>query len=131
VPKRFVGLCLAALLAGLTGFAPYAAGQCALRSDAMPGMASHGGMPSHDGMAMGAGHDATSGHAPAAAHRHGCCGCLGPCAGAGPAALPATSTALLVGPRTARPAAPAALRIPDLPQTRLLPFANGPPSLLG
>ncbi len=131
MPKRFVGLCLAALLAGLTGFAPYAAGQCALRSDAMPGMASHAGMEPDAGMAMGAGHDATSGDAPAAAHHHGCCGCLGPCAGAGLAALPSASAALLVGPRTALQAAPAAPRRPDLPQLRLLPFANGPPSLLG
>jgi hypothetical protein len=129
VPKQLVGLCLAALLAGLTGFAPYAAGQCALRGDAMPGM--HAGMAPHAGMAMGAGHGATSGHAPAAAHHHGCCGCLGPCAGAGLAALPSTSTALLVGPRAARPAAPVALQLPDPPQFRLLPFANGPPSLLG
>jgi hypothetical protein len=127
VPKQFVGLCLAALLAGLTGFAPYAAGQCALRGDAMPGMAS----PPHAGMAMGAGHGASSGHAPAAAHHHACCGCLGPCAGAGLATLPAAVSHFFPAARTALQTAPAAPRIPDLPQLRFLPFANGPPSLLG
>ena len=127
MPKQLVGLCLAALLAGLTGFAPYAGGQCALRGDAMPGMAS----PSHAGMAMGAGHGASSGHAPAAAHHHSCCGCLGPCAGAGTAALPSAPAAALSTPCTTLQAAASAPRIPDLPQLRFLPFANGPPSLLG
>ena len=125
MPNKIVGLCLAALLAGLTGFAPYAAGQCALDGDAMPGMASHAGI------AMGAGHDASSGHAPAAAHHHGCCGCLGPCTGAGMAALPSATAAHLAGPRMARQPVPSAPRRPDLPQFRLLPFANGPPTLLG
>jgi hypothetical protein len=126
VPKTFVGLCLAALLAGLTSFAPYAAGQCALRGDAMPALASHAGM------AMGGVHDGGSGHSPAMPHHHGCCGCLGPCAGAGLAALPSASAVPLLGPRMARqPAAAAAPRRPNLPQLRFLPFANGPPSLLG
>ena len=124
MPKQFVGLCLAALLAGLTGFAPYAGGQCALRGDTMPGMASHAGM------AMGAGHGAT-GHAPSAAHHHGCCGCLGPCAGAGMAALPSLPAVAFVSPCTTPQAAATAPRIPDLPQLRFLPFANGPPPLLG
>ena len=71
------------------------------------------------------------GHAPAAAHHHGCCGCLGPCAGAGMAALPSAPAAALSTPCTTLQAAASAPRTPDLPQLRFLPFANGPPSLLG
>jgi hypothetical protein len=125
VPKTFVGLCLAALLAGVTGFAPYAAGRCALRGEAMPGMAAHAGM------AMDGAHDGASGHAPAAAHHHGCCGCLGPCAGSGLAALPSAVASQLPAPCTALRPAPAAPRTSDLPQLRFLPFANGPPTLFG
>ena len=116
--KTILGLCQAALLVGMTGFAPYVAGRCALGASGMPGMAMHAGMP------MG-GHTPTSPHA-----HHGCCGCLGPCAGNGLAALPA-SVALFVTAPLPAPVSPKATRRPDEPVRHLLPFANGPPSHLG
>lgn len=125
MPKRLPGLCLAALLVGLTGFAPYAGGQCALRGDAMPGMATHAGM------AMGGVHGGIAGHGQAQGHLRCCGGCLDPCSGAGLAALPAVVSHAFAALPAARRAALPAPRTPDLPRFPLLPFANGPPSLLG
>ena len=117
--KSILALCQAGLLVGMTGFAPFVAGSCAIGASGMPAMAMHGGMP-------------MSGHAPATQHaHHGCCGCLGPCAGNGLAALPTPEAAVDVPvPPSALPA-PAAAQRPEDAGPRLLPFANGPPSHLG
>ena len=125
MPNRLAGLCLAALLVGLTGFAPYAAGRCALRGDAMPGMASDAGM------AMGCVPSGTSGHGQAPAPHRCCGGCLGPCSGTGLAALPALVSHAFMAHPAARRAASPERQAPVLPRFPLLPFANGPPTLLG
>ena len=129
--KRTIRLCLAAVLAGMTGIAPYVAGRCVLGTSERPAtsgmadmadMAAGGGMPTPDG-ATAPGH---CGHG-----HHGCCGCLGPCAGTGFAAPPVADTrvALPVAPQ-AVPSAPAERGTAER-AARLLPFANGPPSHLG
>lgn len=153
--KPFAGLLQAAILAGMTGFAPYVAGHCALRGAAIPGLAAHGGMAmaASARMAMESGRSGRPGQEPVARqpapsvdggvpapagrppashhHGHGCCGCLGPCAECGLAALPAADTAALASPATSEGLVPTFGPRPAGSGARLLPFANGPPSLLG
>jgi len=127
VLKALVGLCQAAILIGMSGIAPCAAGHCARH-------AMGGAMASMPGMSHGQADDSGQAdhHAPPSGpHQHGCCGCLGPCASGGLLGLPASASPALVGPL---PVAASAMSLDARAvhtSPRLLPFANGPPHHFG
>ena len=131
--KSLVCLFQAAILVGMTGFAPYVAGHCALRPAAMPAMAS---MPGMDHGPADGGQAVQGGRAPSSAphqhqNHHGCCGCMGPCASGGLLALPASAPVAGIGALRVAAAATTVEAHAGYPSPRLLPFANGPPHHLG
>ena len=138
MPKTVAALVLAVLVAGMTGTAPFVGGRCDAGVSAMPGMGTPSmgmGGPHADaeraaGSAGGADHGPAPAPAPPPGH-HGCCCCLGPCASCVVVGPPASS--VVAFPMAVRVWALASAAMPGTGDAarRLLPFANGPPSLLG